>query len=73
MMQDLKNALSRGGQQMENLENTVAVENEETNPVTDFTQVEDSIETASETKDNIEDTSVPADYVKKEEDEEEKE
>ena len=73
MMQDLKNALSRGGQQMENLENTVAVENEETNPVTDFIQVEDSIETASETKDNIEDTSVPADYVKKEEDEEEKE
>jgi len=38
MMQDLKNALNGGGQQMENLENTVVVENENTDPVTEFTQ-----------------------------------
>ena len=61
MMQDLKNALNGGGQQMDNLENTVSVEEEIVTPVSDFSQVNE----------NIEDTSVPTDYVK--EDEEEKE
>lgn len=41
MMQDLKNALNGGGQQMENLENTVVVENENTDPATEFTQTEE--------------------------------
>ena len=66
MMQDLKNALNVGGQQMENLENTVMVENEEVKPETEFTNNE---ETVTEVDENIEDTSVPVDYVKKEEEE----
>ena len=72
MMQDLKNALNGGGQQMENLENTVAVENENVDPVTEFTQAEDVVETAPEVNDNIEDTSAPADYVKKDDEEDKK-
>ena len=66
MMQDLKNALNVGGQQMENLENTVMVENEEVKPETEFTNNE---ETVTEVDENIEDTSVLVDYVKKEEEE----
>ena len=69
MMQDLKNALNKGGQQMENLENTVVVENENTDPVTEFTQTEEvNAETTPEVNDNTEDTSAPADYVKKDDD-----
>lgn len=72
MMQDLKNALNGGGQQMENLENTVVVENENTDLVTDFTQAEEvNIETTPEVNNNTEDTSAPADYVKKDEEKEE--
>ena len=71
MMQDLKNALNGGGQQMDNLENTVIVENENTDPTTEFTQVEEvNIETVSEVNDNIEDTSAPTDYVKKDNEDE---
>ena len=68
MMQDLKNALNGGGQQMENLENTAVVE-ENVQPETEFTQTEEVSTTAVE---NTEDTSAPADYVKKD-DEKEKE
>lgn len=74
MMQDLKNALNGGGQQMENLENTAVVENENTNPTVEFTQTEEvSVETTSEINDNTEDTSAPANYVKKDEEEKEEE
>ena len=70
MLQDLKNALNGGGQQMENLENTVAVENENVDPVTEFVQVQDTnSETAPEVN-NVEDTSTPTDYVKKEKEDE---
>lgn len=63
MMQDLKNALNGGGQQMENLENT-AVETEVMSPETDYAQVEDStVETTVE----VDDTSAPTDYAKKDE------
>ena len=73
MMQDLKNALNGGGQQMENLENTVVVENENTDPATEFTQAEEmNAETTPEVNDNIEDTSAPADYVKKDDEEDDK-
>ena len=73
MMQDLKNALNGGGQQMENLENTVVVENENTDPATEFTQTEEvNAETTSEVNDNTEDTSAPADYVKKDDEEDDK-
>ena len=73
MMQDLKNALNGGGQQMENLENTVVVENENTEPVTEFTQAEDvNIEATSEVNNSTEDTSAPADYVKKDDEEDKK-
>ena len=74
MMQDLKNALNGGGQQVENLENTVAVEQEQVEPATEFAQeAENVVETASEVNDNVEDASAPADYVnKKDEDEDEK-
>lgn len=69
MMQDLKNALNGGGQQMENLENT-AVENEVTNPETEFTQNEEATsEVTTEVNDNTEDTSAPADYVKQDDEE----
>jgi len=73
MMQDLKSALNGGGQQMENLENTVVVENENTDPTTDFTQTEEvNTETTPEVNDNTEDTSAPADYVKKDDEEDDK-
>ena len=73
MMQDLKNALNGGGQQMENLENSVTVEQEDTPSVTEFTQqVEDAnSETTPEMTNDVEDTSAPADYVKKEDEEKE--
>lgn len=58
---------------MENLENTVVVENENTDPAIEFTQTEEvTIETTSEVNDNIEDTSAPADYVKKDDEEDKK-
>ena len=73
MMQDLKNALNGGGQQMENLKNTVVVENENTDPATEFTQAEEvNAETTSEVNDNTEDSSAPADYVKKDDEEDDK-
>ena len=62
MMQELKSALNGGGQQMENLENTVTVEE----PVVDFTQ-ENAVTEVDENKD----ASVPADFVKKDEEEKE--
>lgn len=68
MMQDLKNALNGGGQQMENLENTEVVDNE----VTEFTNNEEVASEATEVVNNdVNDTSAPADYAKKEEDKEE--
>ena len=70
MMQDLKSALTEGGQQMDNLENTVSVEKEVIQPETDFTQNE---ETVIEDVNEIEDASVPADYVKKEDEEDKSE
>ena len=74
MMQDLKNALNGGGQQMDNLENTVSVEEETATPVSDFTQVDEATsETVSEVNEDIEDTSAPADYVKEDEKKEEEE
>ena len=74
MMQDLKNALNGGGQQMDNLENAVSVEEEAVTPVSDFTQVDGTIsETVSDVNENIEDTSAPADYVKEDEKKEEEE
>jgi hypothetical protein len=71
MMQDLKNALNGGGQQVENLENTAAVEQEQVESATEFAQeAENVVETASEVNDNVKDASAPADYVnKKDEDE----
>ena len=69
MMQDLKNALNGGGQQMDNLENTVAVEDEQIEPVTEFTQ-EEATNTATEVNESAENTSTPTDYVKKEEEDE---
>ncbi len=73
MMQDLKNALSGGGQQMDNLEKTAVVENENSDSVvTEFTQTEEKTETTP-VVDQSEDTSVPADYVKKDEEKEKKE
>lgn len=72
MMQDLKNALNGGGQQMDNLENTVSVEEETITPVFDFTQVDEvTSEAVSEVNENIEDISAPADYVKEDEKKEE--
>ena len=74
MMQDLKNALNGGGQQMENLENTAAVENENVEPVTEFTEAENTEATAAaDVNDNTEDTSAPTDYVKEDDDKEEEE
>ena len=70
MMQDLKNALNGGGQQMDNLENTVAVEDEQIEPVTEFTQEEAAANTATEVNESAENTSTPTDYVKKEEEDE---
>jgi hypothetical protein len=37
MMQDLKNALSGGGQQMDNLENSIVAEEKDQKPSADFT------------------------------------
>ena len=70
MMQDLKSALNGGGQQMENLENTVAVEEEVINPETEYTQTEEITEEAASEVSNIEDTSAPTDYVNKDDEEE---
>ena len=64
MMQDLKNALNEGRQQMENLEKTVTPEIEEA--AVEYTQAE---ETVSEVNNTTEDTSAPADYVKKDQEE----
>ena len=64
MMQDLKNALNEGRQQMENLEKTVTPEIEEA--AVEYTQTE---ETVSEVNNTTEDTSAPADYVKKDQEE----
>lgn len=73
MMQDLKNALSGGGQQMDNLEKTTVVENENSDSVvTEFTQTEEKVE-ATSVVDQSEDTSAPADYVKKDEEKEKEE
>jgi hypothetical protein len=72
MMQDLKNALDGGGQQMDNLEKTVVVEDETSDTaVTEFTQVEEEIDATISTVDQMKDASVPADYVKKDDDEKE--
>lgn len=71
MMQDLKNALNGGEQQMDNLENTTVVEETEVKPATEFEQIEETVEATPEVTEDIEDTSAPIDYVKKEEDEEE--
>ena len=73
MMQDLKNALDGGGQQMDNFEKTVVVENETSDTaVTEFTQVKEEIDATISTVDQMEDASVPADYVKKDDEKEEK-
>ena len=64
MMQDLKNALNEGRQQMENLEKTVTPEIEEA--VVEYTQTEEAV---SEVNNTTEDTSAPADYVKKDQEE----
>ena len=64
MMQDLKNALNEGRQQMENLEKTVTPEIEEA--AVEYTQTEEVI---SEVNNTTEDTSAPADYVKKDQEE----
>lgn len=61
MMQDLKNALNEGRQQMENLEKTVTSEVVE-DSVVEYTQAE-------EVNNTTEDTSAPADYVKKDQEE----
>ena len=65
MLQDLKNVLNGGGQQMDNLENQVE---------TNFEKIQDKVDEidTAENKDITEDT-IPADYEKKEEDEKEDE
>ena len=65
MMQDLKNALNEGRQQMENLEKTVTPEIEEA--AVEYTQAEEAV---SEVNNTTEDTSAPADYVKKDQEKE---
>jgi len=71
MMQDLKNALNGGGQQMDNLENTVVVDGENVEPITEFTQVEETIvDTTTEVNESTDNTSAPTDYVKKEDEKE---
>ena len=74
MMQDLKNALNGGGQQMNDLENSAAVEEEVKEVQTEFTQAEEGTSEAAivDVNNDTDDTSAPADYVKKEEEEEEK-
>ena len=77
MMQDLRKALNEGGQQMENLENTVVETEEIVTPETEFTQAEEVAGNAVEAIEdsNIEDTSISVDYAnedkKKKEDEDE--
>ncbi len=74
MMQDLKNALNGGGQQMDNLENTeVVVEEEVTTEFAEEVNDEVTEETAAEVSEDIEDTSAPTDYVDKDEEEEDSE
>ena len=79
MLQDLKNALNGGGQQMENLENTEVLEEEVAETETEFTQTEEEViseseNETSEVSEDIEDTSAPADYAKDDkEDEDESE
>ena len=72
MMQDLKDALNEGGQQMENLENAAVVEDKNIeSSATEFTETKDEItETISAVDNNTEDTSAPTDYVKQDEDDE---
>ena len=55
---------------MENLENTVAVEEEVINPETEYIQTEEITEEAASEVSNIEDTSAPTDYVNKDDEEE---
>ncbi|HII08721.1 MAG TPA: hypothetical protein HA355_03920 [Methanosphaera sp.] len=69
MMQDLKSALNGGGQQMNDLENVV-VENEATEPVTEFAANEDTTVETTIVENDAEDISTPTDYVKKEDEEE---
>ena len=73
MMQDLKNALNGGGQQMNDLENSAAVEEEVKEVQTEFTQAEEGTSEAAivDVNNDTDDTSAPADYVKKEGEEEE--
>lgn len=71
MMQDLKNALNGGGQQMDNLENTEVVEEEAATEFTEEVNDEVTEETATEVSEDIEDTSAPTDYVDKDKEEEE--
>ena len=69
MMQDLKNALSGGGQQMDNLENSIVAEEKDQKPSADFTveKIQENSEVTLE-ENNIDNTSVSTDYEKKEED-----
>lgn len=68
MMQDLKSALNGGGQQMENIKDTVVEEVQTPEVETEYTQEEEKVTT--EVDNTLEDTSAPADYVKKEEEDE---
>lgn len=79
MMKDLQSALNGGGQQMDNLETTVAPETEVAEPGTEFTQ-EEGQETVVETAENTEveapaaeDISTPTDYAEKKDEAEDKE
>jgi hypothetical protein len=73
MMQDLRKALNEGGQQMENLENT-AVEVEQEAPVTDFEATEEVVSEAQTVETNdLEDTSVSVDFVKKDDEDKDQE
>ena len=68
MMQDLKSALNGGGQQMENIKDTVVEEVQTPEVETEYTQEKEKVTT--EVDNTLEDTSAPADYVKKEEEDE---
>lgn len=73
MMQDLRKALNEGGQQMENLENT-AVEVEQEAPVTNFEATEEVVsETQTVEANDLEDTSVSVDFVKKDDEDKDQE
>jgi hypothetical protein len=69
-MKDLKNALSRGEQQMENLENTLITKNEVV-VETEYTQANEENQAETTAIINEENTSAPADYVRKEDPKEE--